>query len=107
MTAWFVSRHAGAERWAREEGLTVDRWVAHIDTAQVMAGDVVIGSLPVNLAAEVCARGARYLHLVLPLTPTLRGVEMTAAHMRECGARVEAFIVRRDDRPVPGRDPTP
>lgn len=95
MTTYFVTRHPGARDWAVAEGMAVDEFIAHLDMAQVQAGDVVIGSLPVNLAAEVCARGVRYLHLSLDLPADARGSELTAETMRKYGARVEAFKVER------------
>lgn len=95
MTTFFVTRHPGAAAWAREQGLAVDRAVAHLDPAAVQSGDIVIGTLPVNLAAEVCARGARYLHLSLDLPADWRGRELSAADMRACGARVEEYRVER------------
>jgi CRISPR-associated protein Csx16 len=95
MTTFFVTRHPGAFDWARQQGLVVDRAVAHLDLAEVRAGDVVIGTLPVNLAAEVCARGARYLHLSLDLPAEWRGRELSAADMCACGARVEEYRAER------------
>jgi len=95
MTTYFVSRHTGALVWATEEGIAVDQVVDHLDLAAVAAGDTVIGSLPVNLAADVCDRGARYLHLSLHLPAHLRGVELTAAQMRDCNARLEQYRVCR------------
>lgn len=91
MSVYFVTRHPGARDWAATEALAVDEFIAHLDIARVCAGDVVIGSLPVNLAAEVCARGARYLHLSLDLPPDARGIELTAEAMRRYGARVEEY----------------
>ena len=93
MTTYFVSRHPGARDWAAAEGLEVDQVIDHLDPAIIAPGDVLIGSLPVNLAAEVCERGARYLHLSLELTAALRGQELSAEQMRECGARIEEFRV--------------
>jgi CRISPR-associated protein Csx16 len=95
MTTYFVTRHPGARDWAQDEGIQVDHLVDHLDVAQVQAGDVVIGSLPVNLAAQVCERGARYLHLSLDLPPELRGKELTAEDMRVLGARIEEYMVFR------------
>lgn len=95
MTTYFVSRHPGARDWAEEEGIAVDLVVVHLDPVDVAPGDIVIGSLPVNLAADVCARGARYLHLSLELPAALRGRELTAEQMRELGARIEEFRVER------------
>lgn len=95
MTTFFVSRHAGAADWARAQGLAVDRRLAHLELGEVRPGDVVIGTLPVHLAAQVCARGARYLHLVLELPPERRGRELSAADMAACGARLEEYRVQR------------
>ena len=91
----FVSRHAGAKRWLKEEGIEVDVVVDHLDVEVVSAGDVVIGTLPLPLAAEVIRRGARYLHLHLPLTEQTRGLELDAAEMRRLGARLEEYRVER------------
>lgn len=93
MTIYFVTRHRGAVDWAREQGMAVDQMVTHLDTAAVAAGDVVIGSLPVNLAAEVCAKGARYFHLILDLPLEMRGKELTALDMNAVGARIQEFVV--------------
>lgn len=93
MTIWFVSRHPGAIEWACEQGLKVDRWQPHLDVDEVIAGDIVIGSLPANLAASVCARGAIYLHLTLSLPAHLRGCELTAQQLHELGAKLTQLQV--------------
>lgn len=95
MTTYFVSRHPGALAWAAEEGIQVDQLITHLDTEIIQPGDQVIGSLPVNLAAEVCQRGGRYLNLSLALTPELRGHELTVEQMRACGARLEEYQIER------------
>ncbi len=92
---FFVTRHAGAVEWAARQGVAVDRTVAHLDLAEVRRGDVVIGTLPVHLAAEVCESGARYLHLVLDLPPEQRGLELTAEEMARCGPRLVEYRVER------------
>ncbi|RMH50795.1 MAG: CRISPR-associated protein Csx16 [Zetaproteobacteria bacterium] len=94
-TVWFVSRHRGAVAWAARHGIIVDRLVAHLDPDEVAAGDTVIGTLPVHLAARVCARGGRYLHLSLDIPPELRGHELSADDMDSCRARIEPYEVRR------------
>ena len=73
MTTWFVTRHPGAIEWAARQGLRIDRHVAHLDPASIAPGDTVIGILPVNLAARVCERGARYFNLSLELPAEARG----------------------------------
>lgn len=98
MTTYFVTRHPGARAWAAEEGIIVDEAIEHLDPQQLQPGDIVLGTLPVNLAAEVCARGGRYLHLALELAPERRGAELTARDMRRFGARVEEYLVKRMPR---------
>ena len=93
LTTIFVTRHAGAREWASRQGIQVDRVADHLEPAELQPGDTVIGTLPVNLAAEVRARGARYLHLVLPLPTDCRGKELTAADMVRLGAHVREFRV--------------
>ncbi|MGY6214199.1 CRISPR-associated protein Csx16 [Methylolobus aquaticus] len=93
MTTYFISRHAGATDWLRDQGLTVDAVVDHLDPETVRADDVVLGTLPVNLAARICARGARYLHLSLELPAHWRGRELSADDMRRFGAKLEEFRV--------------
>ena len=98
MTTYFVSRHPGAVQWAREHGVRVDAQLAHLDIADVQAGDVVIGSLPVNLAAELIRKKARYLHVSLDLPPEWRGLELTVEQMRQCNARLEEYRVTLVER---------
>lgn len=93
MTTWFISRHPGAIDWARHQGLAVDVWLPHLDVNQVQAGDTVAGTLPIQLAARVCERGARYLHLSLDLPAELRGRELSAQDLVAASARLEAFLV--------------
>ncbi len=73
MTTYFVTRHPGALEWAAVEGVIVDRVLAHFDPECTQPGDVVLGTLPINLAARVCARGGRYLHLSVEVPPEWRG----------------------------------
>ncbi|MCX7111682.1 MAG: CRISPR-associated protein Csx16 [Proteobacteria bacterium] len=93
MTHYFITRHPGAKAWAEAEGITVDQFVVDFDPASTLPGDIVMGSLPVNLAAEVSARGGRYFHLCLPLAHEWRGRELSVEDMRRFGSRLEEFQV--------------
>ncbi|MFO1385197.1 MAG: CRISPR-associated protein Csx16 [Chitinivorax sp.] len=97
MTTWFVSRHPGALQWLEQQGIHVDRCVAHLDPALLAPGDTVIGTLPVHLAAEVCAKNGRYLHLSLTVPENMRGSELAIEDMQACNARLEPFLVARLD----------
>jgi len=83
--------------WAAEEGFAVDEQLAHLDPAIIRHGDIVIGSLPVHLVAQVCSRGGRYLHLSMEVPAELRGTELTSERMRACHARLEAYQVSQAD----------
>jgi len=93
----FVSRHAGAQEWARRQGLGAVEVVTHLQVEQICPGDVVVGTLPIHIAAEVIARGARYWHLRLDVPPEARGRELTADDMERYGARLEEYVVSLRD----------
>ncbi len=94
MTTWFVSRHPGALQWMRQHGEAFDRHVPHLDSTQVQPGDTVIGTLPVNLAAQVCAAGARYMHLSLHLPAHWRGQELNAEQLDDAQAILREFDIQ-------------
>ncbi|WP_461466039.1 CRISPR-associated protein Csx16 [Melaminivora sp.] len=101
MTTWFVSRHPGALHWMQQCGPAFDQHVPHLDIARVQAGDRVIGTLPVNLAAQVCARGASYWHLSLNMPANARGQELSAQELLALGATLQQFAVAaRKTRPL-------
>lgn len=95
MTTWFVSRHPGALDWMKQAEIAFDIHAPHLDTQLIEKGDKVIGSLPVNLAAEVCAKGAEYWNLSLNLPEAFRGIELSAQQLKRCAATIERFEVRR------------
>jgi len=67
--------------------------LTHLDTALIQSGDTVIGTLPVNLAAAVCSKGALFLNLSLDLPAHWRGRELSAAELQLCNARLERFHI--------------
>ena len=105
MTTWFITRHPGARDWAERENLAIDRYCLHLDPNDVQAGDTVIGSLPVHLAAAVCERGARYFNLSLDLTAAARGKELSAGDLETFNARIEEYEVRAISSAHPSSNP--
>lgn len=102
MTTWFVSRHPGAVQWARRHAVHVDRQVPHLDLLQIAAGDTVLGTLPINLAAKVEVQGAHYFHLSLQVPAHLRGVELSADQLDAMDAQLREYrvlLVRPADKP--------
>lgn len=94
MTDYVVSRHSGALEWLAHQGVCVDKHITHLEEA-LMPGDRVIGTLPLQLACQVCEQGAEYWHLSLDIPAIWRGQELNAEQMKACNARLEAFHVER------------
>ena len=92
---WFVSRHAGAIAWAKSEALLIDRWVDHLAIGQVRPCDIVFGTLPVMLAADICTLGAEYWHLSIDLPADMRGCELSCEQLIAFNARLVAVRVER------------
>jgi CRISPR-associated protein Csx16 len=95
MTTTLITRHPGAIEWAIQQGLAIDRQIAHLNPSDIEPGDTIIGTLPVNLAAEVCARGGRFYNLTLDLPPEARGRELSAEELEGYGARLEEYVVKK------------
>ena len=95
MTTWFITRHSGARDWAKTQQLAIDRYCTHLDPAEIKAGDIVIGSLPVHLAATVCTAGARYFNLSIDLLAHARGKELSQEQLQAFNARLEEFHAKR------------
>ena len=101
MTVFFVSRHAGAKDWLKDKCIDATI-VEHLDLAGVHSGDVVIGTLPAHLAAQICAIGARYVHLALHIPPGDRGRELTPSEMQAFAASLDEYKVDRVGPYSPG-----
>jgi CRISPR-associated protein Csx16 len=96
----FVTRHPGARDWAARHGHHDAIAMEHFGAPEMEAlrpGDRVLGTLPVQLAAEVCRRGARYFHLSIDVPAEARGRPLDADEMEAFGARLEEFRVERVD----------
>lgn len=93
MRTILVTRHPGAIQWIHDSGIKVDSHCDHLDTNEINKGDVVIGILPVNLAAEVCARGGEYRHICLELPRVARGKELSSGEMAQFNATLKGFNV--------------
>ena len=93
MMIYFISRHKGALEWAQRNGFENAEVIAHFDPSVVRGGDIVIGTLPVHLAGQVCGKGGRYFHLSMSVPADRRGTEISADDMDEFGACLQEFRV--------------
>lgn len=96
MTNFFVSRHEGAQMWLQTHAEMIEaplKMVPHLQPAQTQAGDTVIGTLPIQLVADLNNRGVRYWHLALDIPEHLRGKELSVDQMEACHARLIEYRV--------------
>lgn len=92
---YFVTRHRGAVTWAAESGVKARKVeMENFDPEAVQPGDIVMGTLPVHVVAQVNAKGGHYWHLSMEVPIAFRGKELSADSMREFGARLEEFRVQ-------------
>src|SRR5947207_3459552 len=103
MTVWLVTRHEGAAVWLERRGWRPDRVLDHLDDAAIVArGDVVLGVLPMRLAAAMTARGARFIALELGQIPrALRGETLDADAMDRIGVSLVEYRVEAIENPKP------
>lgn len=97
MTAYFISRHAGAIEWAKQQGIDIDKQIEHLDLSILKAGDCVYGTLPINLVATINAMQVRYFHLSLNLPSHARGKELSVKEMQAYGATLSEYTARKID----------
>ena len=95
MTTYFITRHHGAIEWAQVNGVHFDVHLEHLlDLGILSAGDVIIGTLPINIVCQINELGVHYVHLSLEIPPQLRGVELSAQQLDECKVTLQPFVVR-------------
>ena len=96
MTTYFITRHTGALQWAVAHDIHFDIHLEHLlSLDKLQAGDVIIGTLPINLIYQINQLGVRYLHLSLQIPPHLRGVELDIEQLKVCQATLEEFVVTK------------
>ena len=104
---YIVTRHDAAAEWIldnmekqfRFEGSMPYaamrlRHFAMDDIGCITRGDIVVGVLPLHIAACVCTRGARFVSLQMTVPPNLRGVDITYEQMvEECLPRLTEYKI--------------
>lgn len=84
-----VARHAGAVEWLNAHGVSGEV-VPHVSDPSILEGRIVVGILPLNLAAKA----AEVWSVDLPNLPAeLRGKELSPIQMDECGAVLRKYRV--------------
>ncbi|WP_227430945.1 CRISPR-associated protein Csx16 [Psychrobacter sp. I-STPA6b] len=102
MTTYLLTRHVGAVKWMQAMGHHYDKHLNHLASYDNLAkGDTVIGSLPINIVADINQLGVKYVHLSLVIPEELRGVELSLEQLIRLEAKLETFSVIRSDDHTP------
>lgn len=98
MTTYFITRHTGALDWAKLNGVHFDVHLEHLlNFDELNAGDVIIGTLPINMVYKINQMGVRYKHLSLEIPAQWRGLELTHEQLLQCSASLQEFSVQTVD----------
>lgn len=89
-----VSRHSGAVEWLRRQGIVGDV-LSHVTDVAQIAGQRVVGALPLHLAVHAAAVGS----IDMPaLRPEQRGQDLTAEQMEAAGASIQWYVVATESQ---------
>ena len=91
-----ITRHPGAVEWLHKQGYNNAERYNHLEQSTIgslTSNDTVIGSLPIHLAAQVCATKAQFIFLQIEIPNAMRGNELSCAEMEQCSAQLAAFHV--------------
>lgn len=92
---WLVSRHEATKKWLLNTSTHFDEVIDHLDINLIHDGDEVVGVLPINIAAEVCAKGARYFHVAIQVTKDQRGKELDDQELAQLDPKLIEYQVIR------------
>lgn len=79
------------------KGYEIDRMVEHLNIDELKSDDIVFGTLPIHMVANLNQKNIRYFHLILSLPPEQRGIELSTSMMDESGARLEEYVVTKKE----------
>ena len=89
-----VTRHAATKEFILEKCYEEVEHIQHLNIADVLCNDIVVGTLPINVVAKLYERGASYVHLSLDVPFEARGKELTIDDMHKYGATLQRYVVR-------------
>jgi len=100
MKILIITRHEATVEWIKKTihpfiGVTIDEIVvtAHYTPGMEDGFNYVIGILPVNLIAALCAKEIHYYQVVMDISVEFRGKELTIEQMEEFNAHLVRYYV--------------
>jgi len=95
MKTIFVSRHQGAIDWVKSQPFHIDQYTHHLCGSDIHEPVIVLGTLPIHVAAIITASGGRYLHLKIETPPEKRGQELTSQDLTRYNASFIEFNIQK------------
>ena len=96
MATYFISRHPAALAWVNTQNINIDHWLEHLlDLSVFVSGDVVLGTLPIQLVAALNQKGVKYGHFSLTVPPQWRGAELDLEQVLDCNPEITYFHVEQ------------
>ena len=93
---YFISRHTGAKEWIMEKGIVINKFIEHLNILDLEAGDTVIGSLPINIIANLTQKNIKYIHIELNVNIDQRGKELTKGDLNNLNAKLVTYTAHKE-----------
>ncbi|WP_424945010.1 CRISPR-associated protein Csx16 [Bisgaardia hudsonensis] len=61
----------------------------------IQAGDIVIGTLPIHIAEQVCAKKATFYFLSVNVSQEQRGQELTSEQLVQQGCSIQPYYIQK------------
>lgn len=93
---YFICRHQGTIEWIKKQkNIKIDVFLEHLDLreTEIRAEDTVIGILPIDIAAQVCAKGAKFYALKIHQELSERGQIFSADKVEKMNVSLRRFQV--------------
>lgn len=89
---YLVSRQQETVDALRSDNVAFDKIISHFNPAIVKPGDVVLASLPLPIAAKVCAKGGIYKHVEITRPANIHG-DLTSAEILKYGYQINQYDI--------------
>ncbi len=93
---YLISRHQGAVHWLQQQIQEPCKLLERLkDDITFQPNDWIIGTLPTQKIADVCAQGARFFLIEMQVPDHLRGQELTYSDMIALNAKLVEYTVKK------------
>ncbi|MBR1374612.1 MAG: CRISPR-associated protein Csx16 [Cardiobacteriaceae bacterium] len=93
---YFICRHQGTIDWVKSrKNIKIDVFLDHLDfrETEICAEDTVIGILPIDIAAQICEKGAKFYALKIHQELSERGQNFSADNLEKMNVSLRRFQI--------------